>query len=251
VNGGGAKAESVTILVTAMNEEGNLVPTIENVVKAVTPRFPDYEVLIIEDGSTDETGAIADRLAAANPRIRVHRNGANRGLGYSMRQGIALADRPHIAWVAANNIVPLKGLEDVYDRVDTADVVLSYVISDTRGLFRIVVSRTFIVAMNLLFGLHLKYYTGPWICRTETLKRLQTIGQGSMVVPEIPVRLIYAGQSYVEVGLQPQPRTAGTTKTFRLANFVFAATSVVRLFWSVRVFGTRMPVARADADEHV
>lgn len=248
---GRSHAQSVTILVTAMNEEGNLIPTVDNVVAAVTPRFPDYEILILDDGSTDETGAIADRLAAANPRIRVHRNGTNRGLGYSMRRGIALADRPHMAWVAANNIVPLKGLEDVYDRVDTADVVLSYVIMDTRGIARRAISRTFIIVMNLLFGLRLRYYTGPWICGTEALKRIKTIGQGSMVVPEIPVRLIYAGQSYVEVGLQPQPRTSGKTKTFRFANFVFAATSIVHLFWSARVVGSRVRVKRTNANERV
>lgn len=248
---GRSHAQSVTVLVTAMNEEGNLISTVDNVVAAVTPRFPDYEILIIDDGSTDETGAIADRLAAANPRIRVHRNGANRGLGYSIRKGIELADRPHMAWVAANNIVPLKGLEDVYDRVDAADVVLSYVIADVRGTARRAISCTFTTVMNLLFGLRLKYYTGPWICRTEAIKRLQTIGQGSMVVPEIPVRLIYAGQSYVEVGLQPQPRTSGNTKTFRFVNFVFAATSIARLFWSMRTVGSRGPVKRTETNEPV
>ena len=232
-------AQSVVVLVTAMNEEGNLEATVNNALTAVVPRFSDYEILIIEDGSTDATAQIADRLAAGNPRIRVHHNGANRGLAFSMRKGIELVDKPYMAWVAGNNIVPLKGLEDVYDHVDDADVVLSYVITDVRGLFRRAVSITFTTLVNLLFGLHLKYYTGPWIVRTEVMKRFQTIGQGSMVVPEIPVRLIYGGASYVEVGLQPQPRTAGKTKTFRPSNFVFAATSIAQLFWDVRVVGSR------------
>jgi glycosyltransferase involved in cell wall biosynthesis len=230
---------SVSVIVTAMNEEGNLAPTVENVVAAVEPRFPDYEVLIIEDGSADATPEIAARLAAANPRIRVHRNRTNKGLAYSLRKGIELADRPHIAWVAANNIVPRKGLEDIYDRVNAADVVLGYVITDVRGVLRRAISRTFTTSVNLLFGLRLRYYTGPWICRAARMKGLETIGQGSMIVPEIPVRLIYGGATYLEVGLQPQSRTAGKTKTFRPSNFVFAATSMARLFWSLRVAGAK------------
>jgi hypothetical protein len=152
--------------------------------------------------------------------------------------------------VAGNNIVSLKGLEDVYDRVGAADVILSYIFTDVRNRTRRVISRTLVIVMNLLFGLRLRYYTGPWICATEALRRFQTIGEGSMILPEIPVRLIYEGLSYVEVGLQPQPRTAGETKTFRLVNLVSTAISIVHLFWSVRVVGPRRSVGRINHKSH-
>ena len=238
---------SVTVLVTAMNEQGNLIPTIQNIITAVTPRFANYDILIIDDGSRDQTGVIADQLAAANPRIRVHHNATNRGLGYSLRQGIALADREFTTLVAGNNIVPLKGLQDVYDRAGTADVILSYIIRDVRGKRRRLLSRTIVNLMNVLFGLRLKYYTGPFICRTDALKRLRTISQGSMILAEIPVRLLYDGLSYIEVGLQPQPRTSGETKTFRLRNIMAAARSIAHLFWDVRVVGSRRWVVNSTS----
>jgi len=246
-----SQSRSITVLVTAMNEEGNLIPSVDNIVAAVSPRFTDYEVLIIDDGSTDATGAVADRLAAANPHVRVHHNGTNRGLGYSLRKGIELANRQYTALVAGNNIVSLKGLEDVYDSVGTADLVLSYIISDFRSLNRRIVSRTIVNVMNLLFGLRLKYYTGPWICRTDAIKRVHTVAQGSMMLAEIPVRLIYAGLSYTEVGLQPQPRTAGETKTFRLTNIVSAVTSIAHMAWSVHVVGPKEPVGPIDSTSRV
>jgi len=88
----------------------------------------------------DRTGAIADRLRQANPRIRVHHNGVNRGLATPCAKGFELADRQYTALVGRHNIVPLKGIEDVYDRVGSADVVLSYIITDVRNLVRRVIS---------------------------------------------------------------------------------------------------------------
>src|SRR5438132_621669 len=74
-------AKSISVIVTALNEEGNLEPTVDSVVRAVSPRFADYEVIVIDDGSTDRTFEIAESLAAENPKIRVHHNPRNLGLG--------------------------------------------------------------------------------------------------------------------------------------------------------------------------
>lgn len=228
---------SLSVIVTAMNEIGNLAPTIANVQSAVAPRFADFEIIIVDDGSTDGTSALADRLAAENPRIVVHHNGRNRGLASSYRTGIALARKRYTSWVAGNNIVPLDGLRDLYGRVGEADVILSYVITDVRGTVRRTVSRLFTTAVNTLFGVRLRYYTGPCVYRTDVLQRLPTITEGSMIVAEILLRMIKSGQSYVEIPLQPQTRSSGRTKTFRLRNVLFVAMSLARLFWAIQIVG--------------
>ena len=84
---------SLTVFLTAMNEEGNLRPTVENVLTAVREHFTDYEIWIIDDGSRDRTPEIAAALAASDPRVRVHTNDRNRGLAYSYRKGIELASK--------------------------------------------------------------------------------------------------------------------------------------------------------------
>lgn len=225
-----------------MNEIGNLAPTVANVLSAVSPRFADFEIIIVDDGSTDGTSALADRLAAENSHIRVHHNGRNRGLAHSYRTGIALARKRYTGWVAGNNIVPLKGLEALYDRVGQADVVMSYVLTDVRRALRRTVSRLFTTAVNTLFGLRLRYYTGPCVYPTDALQRLRTITDGSVIVPEILLRMVKSARSYVEIPLQPQARTSGKTKTFRLRNVVFVAVSLARLFWEIQVLGRRQHV---------
>ena len=228
-------ARSISVIVSAMNEQGNLEPSVRSVVGAVAPRFVDYEVIIVDDGSVDRTPEIAAALAAANPRIRVHRNPRNLGLGRSYRIGIDLARCDYTSWVAGNNIVPQEALERIYDRVGERDMVISFILRDVRDFKRRVMSRAFTRMMNLLFSVRMRYYTGPCVYKSAVAKSFTMRAEGSLFVAELLVRLLRAGQSYVEVGLTPLPRTSGATKTFRAKNLVDVFVSVMRLFWELRI----------------
>jgi glycosyltransferase involved in cell wall biosynthesis len=240
---------SISVIVTAMNEEGNLRPAVDSVVRAVAPRFARYEVIIVDDGSEDRTFEIAKSLSAANPRIRVHRNARNLGLGRSYRIGIGLATCEYTSWVAGNNMLSQSALERVYDRVGERDLVISYILRDVRPLKRRLVSRVFTVGMNLLFSVNMRYYTGPCVFKSAVAKRFPMGAQGSLFVAELLVRLLRAHQTYLEVGLQPLSRSSGATKTFRLKNILNVFGSVMRLFWELRV--RRVFRAGAQPEVHV
>ena len=230
---------SVSVVVTAMNEIGNLSATVGNIVAAAAPRFQDFEVIVVDDGSTDGTSQLADSLAAADPRIRVHHNGVNRGLAYSFRKGIELATRPYTSWVAGNNIVPRKAMEDLFDRAGTVDTVLTYVLTDVRGPFRRAISRTLTIVVNRLFGVRVRYLTGPWVYRTDVVQSQRCISDGSMIVPETLLRMVNTGLPYVEIPIQPHARASGTTKTFRPKNLIAVSSSLLRLLWDIRVAGAQ------------
>lgn len=230
---------SISIIVTAMNEEVNLEPTVKMVLELVGPRFEDYELLIIDDGSRDKTAEIAEALAASDPaHIRVHHNKANMGLDYSYRKGVELASKKYVGWVAGNNLNPRQGLIDTFDAVGQADIVLPYVVSDVRPRSRRLISRTVVTLLNLLFGLKLKYYTGPCVYRSEDIKRVKITSHGSIALAEILIRLTRSGRSYVEVGLNTVKRTNGKSKTFRLKNFTQFGLAIARLFWEIRILGS-------------
>ena len=82
------QTSSVSIVVPALNEEKNLEATIESVRQIVPRFFPDWEILIFDDGSTDTTGKIADRLAVGDTRIRVTHHASPRNLGGCYREGV-------------------------------------------------------------------------------------------------------------------------------------------------------------------
>ncbi len=234
---------SISVIVSAMNERGNLEPTVNSIVAAVAPRFASYEIIIVDDGSTDDTPAISSRLAATNSQIRVHRNETNLGLGRSYKIGIGLATYEYTSWVAGNNIISQQALEAIYDRVGERDMVISYVLRDVRGLQRRLMSTAFTQLMNLLFAARMKYYTGPCVYKSTVAKRLPIRARGSLSVAELLVRLLRARQTYIEVGIQPKPRSSGSTKTFRLRNLIDVFGSVLSLFWELRV---RATLAAAD-----
>lgn len=236
-----------------MNEEGNLPPTFQSVSDALSPRGWDYEIIIVEDGSRDRTGAIADEIAAADPHVRVHHHPRNLGLHRAYLKGIELATKEHIGWVAGNNIIPRPALDAILNRMGDADAIFSYPDVDPRRKRRRWVSRSFVILLNLLFGVRLRYYTGPCVYRSDVAKALRPIARGSMMVPELVIRLIKAGQSYIEVNIHPKPRTAGTTKTFRLSNIVYVGSSVLRLFIDIQLLGLfrgqRAPVRGIQAGD--
>ena len=90
---------TITLIVPALNEEGNVGPTVREIVAAVEGDFDDYEILIFDDGSTDGTGAEADRIGAANPKVRVVHNPVNKGLGWNYRAGIEEARMHYVTLV--------------------------------------------------------------------------------------------------------------------------------------------------------
>lgn len=237
---------SLSVIVTAMNEEGNLRPTVDAVLRALTPRFKTYEVIVIDDGSRDRTPEIADELAAANPRIVVRHMPQNMGLAHAYRTGIEMARYQYTAWIAGNNLVPPEGFERIYDQIGNADVVIAYILRDVRGGGRRFLSRSFTRVMNTLFGTRLRYFTGPCVYRTQAVKGVRTRAQGSMFVAELLLRVVTSGQTCVQVGIQPLPRTSGSTKTFRLKNVVFVLFFVLRLFVELRLMSGSSPSLRRD-----
>ncbi|HVZ23111.1 MAG TPA: glycosyltransferase family 2 protein [Vicinamibacterales bacterium] len=227
--------KTISIIVTAMNEEGNLAPTVNAVISAAAPHFDSYEVIIVDDGSRDGTSQLADDLAAANPRIVVHHNPVNRGLAASYRIGIALAKHEYTAWVAGNNLIPSEAFDAMFAAVGRKEIVSTFLELDVRGWTRRKLSQTFTRGMNLLFGTRLRYFTGPCVYRSRALRGLRTVSEGSMFVAEVLLRLVLAGETYTTVGIYPLQRTSGSTKSFRLKNVANVLRFVALLFFELRI----------------
>src|SRR3989344_7951124 len=81
----------LSITVPALNEEGNIANSVKEIQEGVKGKVKDYEIMIFDDGSTDKTGKIADKLAKKSPKIKIIHNRSNKGVGYCYREGLRLA----------------------------------------------------------------------------------------------------------------------------------------------------------------
>ncbi|MBI4667683.1 MAG: glycosyltransferase family 2 protein [Elusimicrobia bacterium] len=232
--------KSVSVIVPAFNEEGNLSETVRAIVAAAGLCLGDYEILIFNDGSTDRTGEIAEALAKANERIRVVHNGANRGLGYNYRKGVEIAQHEFVGMIPGDNDIAAESIRDLFGRTGAADIVIAYHVAlETRPRLRQILSTGFTLIMNLIFGFNIKYYNGPNVIKRCLLKRIPLTADDFAFMAEALVQLLQRGASYVEVGFKVQDRKYGQSKALKIFNIFNVAFSVARLFFRVNFRGVK------------
>ncbi len=229
-------SSTLSVIIPALNEEGNLAVAAATVLEAIGNRFADYELLLFDDGSTDRTGAIADELAAGNPHIRVTHNPRNMGFGYNYNRGVELARMDYVTMFPGDNEIPAEAMRTILDAVGSADIVVPYISTPAvRSGSRRFVSACFVALVNFLFGLKLRYFNGPCVHRRALLQSVPMRTHGFAYMAAILVRLIRSGYSYVEVPMPLQARQHGRSKAFKPKNIVSVVSTLGELFWEVRV----------------
>lgn len=227
---------TLSVIIPALNEEGNLGAAVSTVLSAIGDRFADYELLVFDDGSADRTGAIADALAAADPHIRVIHNPRNMGFGYNYSRGVELARMDYVTMFPGDNEIPGEAVRTILSAVGSADIVVPYISTPAvRSGSRRVISAAFVALVNLLFGLRLRYFNGPCVHRRALLQSVPMKTHGFAYMAAILVRLIRSGCSYIEVPMPLQARQHGRSKAFKPKNVVSVVRTLGELFWEVRI----------------
>lgn len=232
------KKPSISIIVPCLNEEGNLKGTMESIKEAlkIADRFGGHEILIFNDGSTDNTGKVAEELSRAEKNVKVIHNPKNMGFGYNYTEGVRLASKDYTIMVPGDNEIPAEAIAKIFSRCGAADIVVPYTANtQVRKLSRRVISRAFVGLINTLFGLNLVYYNGTCVIKSSLLKKVPLKTWGFAYMAAILVRLIRGGASYTEVGVDIKPRATGTSKAFAPKNVVSVGKAILTLFWDVRI----------------
>jgi dolichol-phosphate mannosyltransferase len=221
----------VTIIIPAFQEGGNIEAAVDTALWAAQKAVQDYEIIIVDDGSTDKTGDFARLKAQIDPNIRVAVNAANEGFGYSFARGVKMAGKEFITVFPGDNDMSAHSLLDLLEARGSADVVISYIQkTNKRSLFRRFVSKTFVMLMNLLFGLKLKYYNGAFICRASLLKAIPIKSTGLAALAECIVRLLKQGASWRAIYFEHTGRRQEKSKAFNLKS-VKAILKTIWFLW--------------------
>jgi glycosyltransferase involved in cell wall biosynthesis len=114
----------VSIIIPAFNEEGRLADTLEKIASYVRDKRPDSEVIVVDDGSTDGTAALAESWRDRIPQLRVVSNGTNRGKGFSVRHGSLEAKGDIILFTDADLSSPIEEGEKLFAALQSRDVAI-------------------------------------------------------------------------------------------------------------------------------
>ncbi|MEW6489710.1 MAG: glycosyltransferase family 2 protein [Thermodesulfobacteriota bacterium] len=225
----------LTFVIPAYNEAPNLAATLLGIQRAAAERGVSFEALIIDDGSGDGTGAIADGLAAEDPRIRVLHNPRNRGLGFNYTLGVQQAKGRFVMMVPGDNEVLPETVAELLGCLGRADIVVPYIANqEIRPLGRQLLSRLFTAGLNAAFGLKLRYYNGIVIHRADLVRSVPITTHGFAYQAEALVRLIRSGHSYVQAPMIIRERPGGGSKALRPRNVFSVLRTVAALLLDVR-----------------
>jgi glycosyltransferase involved in cell wall biosynthesis len=227
----------ITFVIPALNEEDVIVRVVGDVVGELDALRLDYEIVLIDDGSRDRTGALMDELAAANERIRVIHNGRNVGLGESYKRGLAEARGDYLMMLCGDGGFPAASLPLVLAQLGTADILVPYMLNLARikTPLRLILSRTYTTLLNVLFGQRIRYYNGLPVHKTANLRSLEIKSSGFGFQAEILIKLIRSGCDYKQIGVLGAEETK-RSNALRLRNVVSVGRTLARLVVEVMRF---------------
>lgn len=205
--------EAVSLFFPMFNEEGNIGHVVSSALDALAKVSRECEVIVVNDGSRDDTGAIADRLAAADRRVRVVHHPQNRGYGAALRSGFEAARHPLVVLADGDNQFDLGELPVLLGRIDGCDVVSGYRITRQDPPIRRLNAFLYNRLARVLFDIPVRDVNcGFKLYRRSLLDRLlpQLQSTGALINVEMLARARKLGARVAEVGVHHYPRKAGS-----------------------------------------
>mgnify|MGYP003345227072 FL=1 len=173
----------------------------------------DYELIVVNDASTDATPRLADEAASANPRVKVVHHPTNRKLGGSMKSGFAASTGDVIVYTDADLPFDMRELHKALRllRQYEADMVSAYRFDRTdEGLVRVVYSAFYNALVRVLYGVRVRDVNFAFkVCRARLFDDITLKSEGSFIDAELVVRAKKLGYSLVQFGVDYFPRTRG------------------------------------------
>ncbi|MBI2028423.1 MAG: glycosyltransferase family 2 protein [Candidatus Levybacteria bacterium] len=206
------KLPSLTLSIPAYNEEDNLGLVIKNTVTNAPKFLSDFEIIIINDGSKDKTGEIADLFAKKYRFIRViHQE--NKGYGEAMLRGIKEARKEFVAYMPADGQFLIEDMKYCLPLMRDADLILG-----ARGsradytVYRLFLSYTYLIILKILFGISFQDVNWLNIWRTKEVQKLKISSLGIFLLAEIVIRFQKKRLIVVEAPSNYRPRIGGKAK---------------------------------------
>lgn len=196
----------LTVLIPTYNEPG-VGPCIDQVADHLARHGYDFEIVVVDDASTDATPATIAAIGRDRPYLRSLRHATNQGPCSGLKSGRELASRPWLLLLPVDLAIPLDEIETLWEAREGADIVLGYIEhTRARSPLRQFQSRMYTALVNALFRMRLRQVNYVALYRTELLQSLPLTTSGVALHAEILVRATRGGHVIRQVALRHEPR---------------------------------------------
>jgi glycosyltransferase involved in cell wall biosynthesis len=226
----------ICFVVPCFNEQDNVAATVQSIRAGVRSERP-FEIVLVDDCSTDQTLARMHALAKDDPRIRVLHNPVNLSLGGAYKRGIGVAQAEHVMMIPGDDGFPAESIAEILRHAGEADIVIPVVANPgVRTWFRAVASKGFTTLLNWLFWLSVGYYNGAVLHRTALLNTIEIKTDSFAYQAEALVKLIARGATYVHCYVSIQERPAGRSSALSMKNQIAVWRTIGHLLAAVGLF---------------
>lgn len=182
----------------------------------------NYELLIIDDGSPDDSGKIADELAAAHPgEVRAIHHEHNRGYGAALKTGFANARYEYICFTDGDDEYDIREFEKLMKHAGYYDLIITFRYKRMYSSFRIVVSRVYNWCLRRWFDIPYRdISTGLRVVRKTAIENVTLDSDGPFIGAELTIKLTLKGYRVGEVGIQTFPRQFNRGSVVTLRNIL-------------------------------
>lgn len=211
----------ISMIMPALNEEENIKESIDNCVESLEALNINGEIIVVNDGSHDNTGQIVEDMMKQNPNIRIITNKFPNGVGTSFWKGVQSAKGEIVVFI------PGDAENDSYETLkyihllEHTDLVIPYVYNKcARSLFRRILSKTYKYILNFSFGIEIKYLNGTVMYRKKILRNIKLHSTGFFFQAELIVKSLRSGYLYAEVPYKIKQRVFGDSKAVKFKSLM-------------------------------
>lgn len=224
----------LTIAVPCKNEEKNILGTLDTIISAVNEVGCSYEIIVIDDGSTDKTSVLVEQFQRDHPSlpIRLYKNPRNLGLSKTYVNGAFLGRGKYYRFVAGDNAEPREAMVQILKMMGKADIIIPFHEQLTGKSFsRVAVSKLYTFLVNLLSGYSINYYNGCAVHLRYNVLRWHSYAYGFGFQADMITLLLQQGATYVQVPVRVRHTNKGRgASPFHIRNIVSTGHTLFEIF---------------------
>jgi glycosyltransferase involved in cell wall biosynthesis len=236
---------SLTVFYPAYNDNATVASLVIAAVQTASRLTPDFEVIVVNDGSADATAEIADELARIYKQVRIVHHPRNLGYGGALQTGFREAAKELIFYTDGDAQYDPREMARLWERMtDEVDLVNGYKISRSDPLHRIIVGRIYHYTVKLLFGLKVRDVDCDFrLMRRRIFDRVRLEKTSGVICLEMMKKIQDAGFRIAEVPVHHYHRAHGKSQFFNIRRLARTGVDVLRLWFELVVRGDQ----RSDA----